>query len=120
MIPFAIANHERHSLHDPARGLASVGLKPIFYCIMKLNETPLTHVHCMYSAVYSTYVLSGDFARSPLLRRSGHDPRRALQGSARSAIDPIQFCDRIQVLAPHYSSTEKSRSREDKLNCKPP
>ncbi len=113
MIPFAIANHEGmisiHSFHDPARGLTNVGLKRIFYCIMKLNETPLmTHVHCMYSAAYSTYVLSGDFAKSPLLRRSGLDLRRALQGSARSAIHPIRT-----------SSTEK-HSRENTLNCKPP
>jgi hypothetical protein len=52
MIPFAISNRERgvigiHSFHDPARGLTSVALKPIFYCIMKLNETPFVHVHCM-------------------------------------------------------------------------
>lgn len=54
MISFAIANRERGvigilSFHDPARGLTSVGLKRIFlrifHCIMKLNETPLMHVH---------------------------------------------------------------------------
>jgi hypothetical protein len=56
MIPFAITNRERgmmgiHSFHDPAQGLTSVGLNLIFYCIMKLNETLLMHVHCTVCTV---------------------------------------------------------------------
>jgi hypothetical protein len=99
MITFAIANRERvisiHSFHDPARGLTSVGLKLVFYCIMRhLSRT------CSVCTVLNVRT-SGDFAKSPLLRRSGPDSRRALQGSARSSINPIQFCDRVQILAPH-------------------
>ena len=112
MIPFAIANFERgvmgiHSFHDPARGSISVGLKRIFYCIMKLYETPLTHVYCMHSAVY-TY--SSVTLRNP--RCCGglaHNPRRALQVSARSAINPI---DRVRVQA---AALETPKSREASL-----
>jgi hypothetical protein len=80
----------------------------------------------MYSAVYSTYVLFGNFAKSPLLRRSEawpwpNDPRRALQVSARSTINPIQFCDRVQVLAPGALGAPKTSAiKKRNSTVKPP